>query len=275
MVTHDPVAASYADNVVFLVDGQIVSESPAHTAESSRGRVGATIPRSEDMIRLALSSLRFRTAAFLAIFVAVLLGSALMSAAGGLLETGLRLNASPQRLADAPIIVTGRPAYHPPNGSGSVAYPERHGVDPALVAKLAGTTGVAKAIPDVSFPAVVAPGRRSPDRSRLGSADAHAVQAHRRYCARRRAGRPRPPADRRREARRRGERDRQRRPARVRPGRRRRHRSTRSTYRPSSSRPQADSFAAAGRRDRSLSGPRYDGRRPRRSDSSCPRVSRR
>ncbi|MEU4394401.1 ABC transporter ATP-binding protein [Kribbella sp. NPDC023855] len=34
MVTHDPVAASYADNVVFLVDGQIVSESPTHTAES-------------------------------------------------------------------------------------------------------------------------------------------------------------------------------------------------------------------------------------------------
>ncbi|WP_020390981.1 ABC transporter ATP-binding protein [Kribbella catacumbae] len=34
MVTHDPVAASYADNVVFLVDSQIVSESPAPTAES-------------------------------------------------------------------------------------------------------------------------------------------------------------------------------------------------------------------------------------------------
>ncbi|GAA3568336.1 ABC transporter permease [Kribbella ginsengisoli] len=108
------------------------------------------------MIRLALSSLRFRAAAFLAIFVAVLLGSSLMSAAGGLLETGLRLSAAPQRLAGAPIIVTGRPAYHPPNGSGSVAYPERHGVDPALVAKLANTPGVAKAIPDVSFPAVVA-----------------------------------------------------------------------------------------------------------------------
>ena len=111
------------------------------------------------MIRLALSSLRFRTAAFLAIFVAVVLGASLMSAAGGLLETGLRLNAAPQRLADAPIIVTGRPAYHPPNGSGSVAYPERHGVDPALVAKLARTPGVAKAIPDVSFPAVVAPSK--------------------------------------------------------------------------------------------------------------------
>ncbi|MEV8375878.1 ABC transporter permease [Kribbella sp. NPDC056861] len=111
------------------------------------------------MIRLALSSLRFRTAAFLAIFVAVVLGSSLISAAGGLLETGLRLNASPQRLAAAPIVVTGRPAYHPTNGSGSVAYPERHGVDPTLVAKLATTPGVAKAVPDVSFPAVLAPGK--------------------------------------------------------------------------------------------------------------------
>ena len=33
MVTHDPVAASYADRVVFLVDGRIVSESPHPTAE--------------------------------------------------------------------------------------------------------------------------------------------------------------------------------------------------------------------------------------------------
>ncbi|HET6293899.1 MAG TPA: ABC transporter permease [Kribbella sp.] len=111
------------------------------------------------MIRLALSSLRFRTAAFLAIFIAVVLGSSLMSAAGGLLETGLRLNAAPQRLAAAPILVTGRPAYHPPNGSGSVAYPERHGVDTALANKLARTPGVAKVVPDVSFPAVVAPGK--------------------------------------------------------------------------------------------------------------------
>ena len=33
MVTHDPVAASYADQVVFLVDGQIVFETPSPTAE--------------------------------------------------------------------------------------------------------------------------------------------------------------------------------------------------------------------------------------------------
>jgi putative ABC transport system ATP-binding protein len=34
MVTHDPVAASYADRVVFLVDGRIVSETVHPTAEA-------------------------------------------------------------------------------------------------------------------------------------------------------------------------------------------------------------------------------------------------
>ena len=34
MVTHDPIAASYADRAVFLVDGQIVSELDAPTADT-------------------------------------------------------------------------------------------------------------------------------------------------------------------------------------------------------------------------------------------------
>ncbi|MEV6010175.1 ABC transporter ATP-binding protein [Streptomyces sp. NPDC051976] len=34
MVTHDPVAASYADRVVFLADGRIVDDLPAPTADS-------------------------------------------------------------------------------------------------------------------------------------------------------------------------------------------------------------------------------------------------
>jgi putative ABC transport system ATP-binding protein len=33
MVTHDPVAASYADRIVFLADGQIVDEMSSPTAE--------------------------------------------------------------------------------------------------------------------------------------------------------------------------------------------------------------------------------------------------
>ena len=33
MVTHDPVAASYADRIVFLADGRIVDEMHDPTAE--------------------------------------------------------------------------------------------------------------------------------------------------------------------------------------------------------------------------------------------------
>ena len=33
MVTHDPVAASYADRVIFLADGKIVNEMADPTAE--------------------------------------------------------------------------------------------------------------------------------------------------------------------------------------------------------------------------------------------------
>lgn len=34
MVTHDPIAASYADRIVFLADGRVVDERPRSTAES-------------------------------------------------------------------------------------------------------------------------------------------------------------------------------------------------------------------------------------------------
>ena len=34
MVTHDPVAASYADRVIFLADGRIVDETTSPTADS-------------------------------------------------------------------------------------------------------------------------------------------------------------------------------------------------------------------------------------------------
>jgi len=39
MVTHDPVAASYTDRVVFLVDGQLVSEMKSPTVESVNQRL--------------------------------------------------------------------------------------------------------------------------------------------------------------------------------------------------------------------------------------------
>ncbi|MFC6162167.1 ABC transporter permease [Kribbella jiaozuonensis] len=122
------------------------------------------------MFRLAVTTLRYRTAAFLAIFVAVLLGGALLAAAGGLLETALRLNAPPQRVTAAPIVVAGDPAYHPPNGSGSAAFPERHRVDESLVTKLTGAPGVSKAIADRSFPATVTSSPRSSSGAGAGRA---------------------------------------------------------------------------------------------------------
>ncbi len=41
MVTHDPVAASYADRVVFLADGQVVDDLRDPTAESVLDRIKA------------------------------------------------------------------------------------------------------------------------------------------------------------------------------------------------------------------------------------------
>lgn len=39
MVTHDPVAASYADRVVFLVDGQVNGELAGASAAGIAGRM--------------------------------------------------------------------------------------------------------------------------------------------------------------------------------------------------------------------------------------------
>jgi putative ABC transport system ATP-binding protein len=39
MVTHDPLAASYADGVLFLADGQIVG----HLARADAGQIAATM----------------------------------------------------------------------------------------------------------------------------------------------------------------------------------------------------------------------------------------
>jgi putative ABC transport system ATP-binding protein len=39
MVTHDPIAAGYADRVVFLADGKIVDELQNPTAEAVIDRV--------------------------------------------------------------------------------------------------------------------------------------------------------------------------------------------------------------------------------------------
>ena len=51
MVTHDPVAASYADRVVFLVDGRIVAESLSPTAEGVAAEL-ARLSRSRSRLEV-------------------------------------------------------------------------------------------------------------------------------------------------------------------------------------------------------------------------------
>jgi putative ABC transport system permease protein len=109
------------------------------------------------MFGLALRTLRFRITGFVAAFVAMFLGAAIVMACGGLVETGVRMAATPQMLAGAPVVVTGQQTYD------GTALTERNRIDAGLVGAVAATPGVASAVPLVSFPASVAVGAPEPD----------------------------------------------------------------------------------------------------------------
>ncbi|MFB0614777.1 FtsX-like permease family protein [Streptomyces sp. AGS-58] len=101
------------------------------------------------MWRLALRTLKFRRTSFVATFLAMFLGAAIVIGCGGLMETGVRMAADPQRLGGAPVVVTGEQTYD------SSALTERHRIDAGLAAEVARTDGVRTAVADVSFPATV------------------------------------------------------------------------------------------------------------------------
>ncbi|WP_433273319.1 FtsX-like permease family protein [Actinosynnema sp. CS-041913] len=92
------------------------------------------------MLGLALRTLRFRIGGFAASFIALFLGAAIVMACGGLMESGIRNAVPPQRLAAAPLLVTGDPSYL-----------ERSPIEASL-ADRAKVPGVAKVVPDVAFP---------------------------------------------------------------------------------------------------------------------------
>ncbi|MFB4303912.1 ABC transporter permease [Actinomadura sp. NTSP31] len=101
------------------------------------------------MIRIALRTLRFHKAGFLASFIAMFLGAAIVMGCGGLLETGVHGAAPPQRLTAAPIVVTGDQRYH--GTAADEVFPERVHLDARLAGELAALPGVAAVAPDVSF----------------------------------------------------------------------------------------------------------------------------
>ncbi|GAB3441264.1 FtsX-like permease family protein [Actinophytocola sediminis] len=101
------------------------------------------------MWQLAVRTLRFRKTAFIASFLALFAGAALVTACGTLMETGLRSAVAPQALAEAPIVVAG----NQDNASETVA--EWADVDEDLTAEVAALEGVADAVPYRQFPATV------------------------------------------------------------------------------------------------------------------------
>lgn len=113
------------------------------------------------MIKLSLASLRSRAAASLATFAAVLLGCSILVACAGLFESAIRLDAPPQRFGAAAVVIAGPVGFHlPDEESETVPYAERIRVDAGLATKIGGVRGVARAIPDVTFPAAVVTGDR-------------------------------------------------------------------------------------------------------------------
>jgi putative ABC transport system permease protein len=115
------------------------------------------------MLRIALRTLRFRTGTFIATFLAMAFGAVIVLACGGLLETGVRTDMPPERLAAAPLVVTGNQDYELPKQNpddpeedaetGTLA--ERVRLDSGLLDKIESVPGVASAVGDLTFPATV------------------------------------------------------------------------------------------------------------------------
>jgi putative ABC transport system permease protein len=117
--------------------------------------------------------LKHRKAPLLATLMAVALGAALVAACGGLFETALHLEAPPQRLAHAEVVVAasehatlaagdGRPAQ-------AVTLSERARVPADAVQRIAAVEGVARAVPLPSRAAVAVDARAGVDPAALAA----------------------------------------------------------------------------------------------------------
>ncbi|MEV3855377.1 FtsX-like permease family protein [Streptomyces sp. NPDC050095] len=107
---------------------------------------------------LARAAVRFKPAAFVGTFVALMMSALIVTACGILLETGLRASVPPERYAGAPVLVAADQSAHLVTGSGenredeSIPLPDRARLDNSLVAKAASAPGARTAVADVTFP---------------------------------------------------------------------------------------------------------------------------
>ncbi|MEU4194965.1 FtsX-like permease family protein [Kribbella sp. NPDC026611] len=127
------------------------------------------------MMRLAVRTLRYRKGGFIATFVAVVFGTGIVMACGGLMETGIRSNVAPERLANTALVITGNQSHHRPGEEDPTPLPERVGVPIETLAKIRTVEGVSTAFGDYTFTAVpLAPtskGSGSSSSSSSGSAE--------------------------------------------------------------------------------------------------------
>ncbi|NIK57410.1 ABC transporter permease [Kribbella shirazensis] len=114
------------------------------------------------MMRLAVRTLRHRKSGFIATFVAVVFGTAIVMACGGLMETGIRSNVEPQRLAATSLVVTGKQSHHRPGVEDPTPLTERVGVPVDALPKIRSVEGVSSAVGDYTFPAIIPPGATTP-----------------------------------------------------------------------------------------------------------------
>ncbi|MEU7582489.1 FtsX-like permease family protein [Streptomyces sp. NPDC041068] len=107
---------------------------------------------------LARAAVRFKPAAFVGTFVALMMASLIVAACGILLETGLRASVPPNRYTGAPVVAAADQSAHFVTGSGdsrsetSTPLPDQARLDDSLVAKAGSVPGARAAVADVSFP---------------------------------------------------------------------------------------------------------------------------
>lgn len=107
------------------------------------------------MRRFTLASLRYRAGSFVAVFVAVLCASALLTALGVLFESGLRAGVAPQRYGGASVVVGGAQAL-PVVEDLDLPFAERVPLPAEAVARVADVAGVERAVGETSVPVTVA-----------------------------------------------------------------------------------------------------------------------
>ena len=156
MVTHDPIAAAYADTVVFLADGQIVDDDGRPLIRARR-RADDAPGGLRDMLRIAFSTLAARKSGTLGAFAAVSLAVVLVVSCGILLESSLRAPTRVERLAAAAVVVQGDPTIRPTNGEANVTVllSERRRLSEALAARVPRLAGNRRVVADRSVYAQV------------------------------------------------------------------------------------------------------------------------